>query len=105
MSLSHVVVWVCVDTVHDARLESLLNAREDGPDHDPGDFANSLVSMVKKEFSKNPNIGFHEYDLYGSLTYSVSVDKIENIQRVLDRCEKVNKRWINKHRINGMQVK
>jgi len=101
MSTSHFIVWICADTVHAQELETVLRTNE----QDPGDLSISLVSMVEKEFSKNPNIKFHEYDLYGSLTYSVSVDKIENIQRVLDRCDKVNQRWINKHRINGMQVK
>lgn len=103
MPISHFIVWVSVDTVHGVKLESIIGKKENGPDHDPGDFANSLVSMVKKEFLKNPDICFHEYDLYGHLTYSVYVDKIENIQRVIDRCEKVNNRWVNKHRINGMR--
>lgn len=100
-----------VQTKHGSGLEFVLQAAEQRrtgetmPYHTFTTYTDALAAMLYKEFAKSKSMRVVSYSEYGDLSYEVEADSIAELQKAIDRCEKITRRWLNKYRIEGMKTR
>lgn len=94
--------WVTVDTLHKHNLEFVLMATEARIKR--RNYVENLWDMLEKEFKCSQCIRLVEYGVYGDVSLRVEAFTIKQLEKALNRCEKVVKRWINKYNINSMKL-
>lgn len=94
--------WFYVNTVHDDKLEVVLENAATRSDNETS-YVDFLMNMMAAEFVNDKDINVSESCEYGRVSLKVSAVCPDMLQIALDRCEKVVQRWLIKYRINGMK--
>ena len=104
LSVYHYRARIFVHTEHEeTQLELVLNATEERLGKDPDHYASVLMDSLNKAFKPYPNRQAFDYDLYGSLSYTIEEETPEALQEALAQADVVIAAWVKKYRVNAMK--
>ena len=110
ISIESYSAWFSVNTIHGSRLEFVLDNADTRKGEVPRNgahvrttYTEALWEMLKKEFEKSDTIGVEESCEYGSLMFSIKASSTIQLEKALNRCNRVTTRRINKFNINKMK--
>jgi len=98
-----VEAWVCVETVHNSKLEFVLakageRQREPNWCHVQGHYVELLSNMIK-----GAGVTLIETQEYGDVMVKIQADTVQQLEDSLVKTDDIIRKWINKYHINSMK--